>query len=98
MSAPSRIAKSDLFALAEVAHAEGIGPRRLAKLVGYSREQMRRIYRMAGLAPLAAHSNRAPSVRLIGLLECVPQSTLARIKAELYAAGGTVRPKNTEPA
>lgn len=64
-----RIDKRDLCALIEVAHREGIGHTRLARLLGYSDEHMRRLYRLLGLPPLRQATQRAPSAYLCALLQ-----------------------------
>jgi hypothetical protein len=96
---PKRIPKRDLMAIIELAHREGIGARRLSQLIGYAGvDHLRRQYRALGLAPLPANTYRAPSVRLIGLIECVTFLLIAEPKLNRHSGRGTMRPKQTEPA
>lgn len=99
-----RIAKRTLFELVEEARACGMGPRHLARLIGYNHQHMSRIAMALGLPKRERETGPVSwSERLVNMLQSVGADAVdTKHQQRCQNCGtilcGTVRPQETEAA
>jgi hypothetical protein len=77
--AAHRIPKRTFYRIVEISYRDGIGARRLERLLGYSYTHIRVAARRMGLPRLPRHDHTArPSLELLGLLATVEHFVLSR--------------------
>jgi len=95
-----RVDKPTLYALVEESRACGMGPRHLARLIGYNHQHLSRIALVLGLPPRARSLSPVRwTERLVELIEIaghtVDKEVLAPCPCCGKINGGIVRPQQT---
>lgn len=73
----NKIPKATLYHIVEVAYRDGVGARRLGRMVGFSATYIRQAARDLGCPVLARRTGRNPSLQLINLIASVQHHLLA---------------------
>jgi hypothetical protein len=92
----ARIPKRHFYAIVEQSYREGIGARRLSRLIGYSSTHIRKAARILELPKLPRYvADSFPSHRLITMISAVEHLRVYAKTDLCVNSGGTVRPQET---